>query len=137
MNTESPMTAPSAIEREIIERIVAAQIRLRFDKAVLRLVSGLKAALAEVIPEGQTLIFTVTAPIRRRAKMAAALEALVRAGLPNGDVRSTVEENDVRLRQVIDVPAHMPKVLGFVHTLESDAGLILALTESQLRREIA
>jgi hypothetical protein len=137
MNTESPMTAPSAIEREIIERIVAAKIRLRFDKAVLRLVSGLKAALAEVIPEGQTLIFTVTAPIRRRAKMAAALEALVRAGLPNGDVRSTVEENDVRLRQVIDVPAHMPKVLGFVHTLESDAGLILALTESQLRREIA
>jgi hypothetical protein len=57
------MTAPSAIEREIIERIVAAKIRLRFDKAVLRLVSGLKAALAEVIPEGQTLIFTVTAPI--------------------------------------------------------------------------
>jgi hypothetical protein len=131
------MTAPSAIEREIIERIVAAKIRLRFDKAVLRLVSGLKAALAEVIPEGQTLIFTVTAPIRRRAKMAAALEALVRAGLPNGDVRSTVEENDVRLRQVIDVPAHMPKVVGFVHTLESDAGFILALTESQLRREIA
>jgi hypothetical protein len=131
------MTAPSAIEREIIERIVAAKIRLRFDKAVLRLVSGLKAALAEVIPEEQTLIFTVTAPIRRRAKTAAALEALVRAGLPNGDVRSTVEENDVRLRQVIDVPAHMPKVLGFVHTLESDAGLILALTESQLRREIA
>jgi hypothetical protein len=61
----------------------------------------------------------------------------VRAGLPNGDVRSTVEENDVRLRQVIDVPAYMPKVVGFVHTLESDAGLILALTESQLRREIA
>jgi hypothetical protein len=137
MNTGPPTTGPSQIERKILEHIVAAKVRLRFDKSVLRFVSDLKAALAEVIPEGQALIFTVTAPIRRRAKTAAALEALVRAGLPNGDVRSTVEENDVRLRQVIDVPAHMPKVVGFVHTLESDAGLILALTESQLRREIA
>jgi hypothetical protein len=52
MNTGSSTTGPSAIERKIIERIVAAKVRLRFDKSVLRLVSGLKAALAEVIPEG-------------------------------------------------------------------------------------
>jgi hypothetical protein len=71
MNAGSPTIKPSTIEREIAERIAAANIRLRSDKSVLRLVNGLKAALGEVVPEGQAVIFTVTAPIKRRAKTAA------------------------------------------------------------------
>jgi hypothetical protein len=128
------MTETSNIEREIAERIAEAKIRLRFDKSVLRLVSGLKTALADAVPEGQTIIFTVTAPIKRRAKTATALEALVRSGLPNGDVSDTVEDNHVLVRRVTDVPHQMPKVIGFVHNSESDADLILRLAESQLRR---
>jgi hypothetical protein len=132
MNAGSPTIKTSTIEREIAERITAANIRLRSDKSVLRLVNGLKATLAEVVPEGQAVIFTVTAPIKRRAKTAAALESLVRGGLPSGEVRNTIQDNQVRLRRVTGLPAHMPKVIGFVHNPESDAGLILALAESRL-----
>jgi hypothetical protein len=132
MNAGAPTVKPSMIEREIAERIAAAKIRLRSDKSVLRLVNGLQAALAEVVPEGQAVIFTVTAPIKRRAKTAAALECLVRGGLPSGEVRDSIQDNQVRLRRVNGVPAHMPKVICFVHNPESDAGLILALAESGL-----
>jgi hypothetical protein len=127
-----PATETSMIEREIAEHIAAAKIRLRSDKSVLRLVNSLKAALAEVVPEGQAVIFTVTAPIKRRAKTAAALESLVRSGLPSGEVRNTIQDNEVRLIRVTGVAAHVPRVIGFVHNPESDAGLILALAESQL-----
>ncbi len=132
MQAGSPTISPSAVERDITEHIIAANIRLRFDKSALRLIGGLKTALAEAVPEGQAVIFTVTAPVLRRAKTAAALEALVRAGLPTGEVRNTIEDNDVRLRLVADVRAHMPKVLGFVHNPESDAEIILALAVSKL-----
>ena len=128
------MPETSNIEREIAERIAEAKIRLRFDKSVLRLVNGLKTALADAVPEGQTIIFTVTAPIKRRAKTATVLDTLIRSGLSNGDVRDTIEDNHVRVRRVTDVRHHMPKVIGFVHNSESDADLILRLAETQLRR---
>jgi hypothetical protein len=127
------MTETSIVERQIAERIANANIRLRFDKSVLRLLNGLKAALASAVPTGQSIVFTVTAPIKRRAKTAALLEALVRDGLPNGDVRDTIEDNHVRVRRVTDVPPEMPKVLVLVHNPEFDADLILGLAESQLR----
>ncbi len=71
MNEGSSAINTSMIEEKITESILAAQIRLRFDKSVLRLVSGLKVALTGVVPDGQTVIFAVTAPIKRRAKTAA------------------------------------------------------------------
>jgi hypothetical protein len=129
-----PMTETSIVERQIAERIADAKIHLRFDKSVLRLLNGLKTALANAVPKGQSIVFTVTAPIKRRAKTAALLEALVRDGLPNDDVRDTIEDNHVRVRRVTDVPPEMPKVLVFVHNSEPDADLILEFAESQLRR---
>ncbi len=47
------MTDADIIEREIVERIKAARLELRFDEVVVRLVGGLKAALADVIPQQQ------------------------------------------------------------------------------------
>ena len=129
-----PVTEASIVERQIAERIANANIRLRFDKSVLRLLNGLKTALADAVPKGQSIVFTVTAPIKRRAKTTALLEALVRDGLPNGDVRDTIEDNHVRVRRVTDVAPEVPKVLVLVHNSESDADLILGLAESQLRK---
>ncbi|HEX4198705.1 MAG TPA: hypothetical protein VHZ26_14810 [Caulobacteraceae bacterium] len=130
MSAKSP--EPAAIERTIAEQAAAAKLRLRFDKSVVRLVGGLKAALDGVVPEDQTVVFTVTAPIKVRAKTAAALESLVRGGLPDGELRSVIHGNDVRVRRVTGVSAGMPRVLGFVHNPESDADLILALAEARL-----
>ncbi|GAB2176334.1 hypothetical protein DLREEDagr8_18920 [Dongia sp. agr-C8] len=129
MSARVPALDPSAVEHEIHERAAAAKIRLRFDKSVQRLLEGVKADLGAVIPDGQAILFTVTAPIRRRAKTAAAIADLVRGGLPGGEIRSTIEENRVQIRRVAKVPAGRPKVLGFVHNPESDADALLALAE--------
>jgi len=44
MDAEVPVVEDATIEREIAEGIAAADLRLRFDKAVVRLAVRLKAA---------------------------------------------------------------------------------------------
>ncbi|HZC17114.1 MAG TPA: hypothetical protein VE309_10165 [Caulobacteraceae bacterium] len=132
MSAKSPVVEPATIERKIAEQAAAAKLRLRFDKVVVRLVGGLKAALTGVVPEDQTVVFTVTAPIRLCAKTAAALESMVRGGLPDSELRGVIHGNDVRVRRVTGVSPCMPRVLGFVHNPESDADLILGLAEARL-----
>lgn len=133
MAAEGTESDADTIEREIAARIRDAKIRLRFDRVVVAVVGRVKAALATVIPEGEAVIFTLTAPIELPAKTAAALESLVRDGLPDGEHRGIVHGNGVRVRRLAGVSKHMPKVLGFVHNPASDAGLILALAEARLR----
>jgi hypothetical protein len=60
MAAESPLIDADTVEREIISRLKAANLRIRFDKVALRLLGGLKAALARVVPEGETIVFTIT-----------------------------------------------------------------------------
>jgi len=131
-NASARPLSPDGIERDIAELAARASLHLRFDRVVLRVVGLLQTTLAEVVPEGQAVLFTVTAPIRRPAKTAAALESLVRRGLSGGEVRDTIHGNEVRLRRVTGVPAPKPRVLGFVHNPESDSGLLLDLAESRL-----
>jgi hypothetical protein len=132
MVAKPPVIDADMVEREIIARLRAAKLRLRFDKVALRLVGRLKAALASVVPEGQTLVFTISAPIRLPAKTAAALEDMVRPAPPGAERHEIVHDNTVRTRRLKGVSKHMPKVLGFVHNVESDAGAILALAEARL-----
>jgi len=127
------VTNAETVEREIIAQVRTAKLRLRFDKVALRLVGGLKAALASVVPEGQTVVFTITAPIRLPGKTAIALEAMMRSERPDTERREIIHDNQVRIRRSREVPKHMPRVLGFVHNAESDAGAILALAEARLR----
>ncbi len=124
------------IEQQIIKRIRAAGLRLRFDKVVMGLVGDLKAALSNYVPEGQTIVFTLTAPIRLPGKTAAELEQLVREGLAGGELRSIIHGNEIRVRRVTGVSALMPKVAGFVHNPDSDAGLILDLAERELLAKV-
>ena len=126
-----PVSKAETIEREIAERIAAAGLRLRFDKVALRLVNGLKASVAQIVPEDRSIIFTVTAPIRHPAKTSAALQDLL-SDLPAGELRRIIHGNQVRARQVTTDSNGMPKVIGFVHNPESDAGLILDLAERSL-----
>jgi hypothetical protein len=132
MVVESPMIHADIVEREIIARIRAAKLRLRFDKVALRLVGDLKAASADVVPEGQTVVFTIRAPIRLPAKTAVALQNLLLDGPMDAERREIVHGNEVRIRRLKEVPKHRPKVLGFVHNLQSEAGAILALAEERL-----
>jgi hypothetical protein len=132
MVAESPAIDADKVEREIIARLGAAKLRLRFDKVALRLVGRVKAALAEAIPEGETVVFTISAPIRLPAKTAMALDQLLRDERMDGERREIIHGNEARARRLKGVPKHMPKILGFVHSVESDASAILALAEARL-----
>lgn len=126
------MTEATTLERDIAAAVSAARIRLRFDRVVIGLVARLKAALDDVVPQDQSIVFTLTAPIRLPAKTAAAIEALVRDDLDGRDIRTTLHGNHVRLRRVAGVSAAMPRVAGFVHNQPSDGEHILDLAQARL-----
>lgn len=128
-----PVSKAETTEREIAKRIAAAGIRLRFDKVALRLVDSLKAGVVQILPGDQSIVFTVTAPIKHPAKTSAALQELLR-DLSDGELRKTINGNEVRARRVSAVLTGMPRVIGFVHNPDSNADLILDLAESNLSR---
>ena len=132
MAANSPAVDADAVEREIIARLTAAKLRLRFDKVALRLSGGLKAALASAVPEGQAFLFTISAPIRLPGKTAAALEKLARSEPQEGERPEIVHGNEVRLRRLRGARKAMPRVLVFVHNADSDASAILAVAEALL-----
>ncbi len=120
------------VERDLAETAGRAGFRLRFDKVVVRLVRRLEAGMAEFVPEKQIVLFTVTAPIRRPGATAAAMIELARQGRPGTPVGGGVNGNDVRLRWVTGIPAHLPRAIGFVHRPGADALRLLDLAEERL-----
>lgn len=56
----------------------STKLGLRFDKVVVRLMGHLQCTLGEIVPEGMTVLLTLTAPIRLPAKTADALEDKIR-----------------------------------------------------------
>jgi hypothetical protein len=81
------------------------------------------------LPQGQSIIFAVTAPIKDPAKTIATLSCLL-PNVPAGGLRTTVHGNHVYARRVTRASTKMPRVMGFVHNPEPDAGRILDLAES-------
>ena len=75
-------------KQRIAERGGLTKPRLRFDRVALGFVRRLQAALSASVPDGRTLILTITAPIRVPSKTAAALEEtsgpISRASRPRG-----------------------------------------------------
>ncbi len=58
-------------EQILVDEMIAAGLRLRFDKVVIRVVSQARAVLADGATEGRCTLFTLTAPIRQPARTAA------------------------------------------------------------------
>ena len=127
----------TAIKPGIAERGDLAKPRLRFDRVALRLVGGLQAALSELVPDGEAVVLTVTAPIRLPAKAAAALESEIRDCLArrsaHAEIKDSICGNQVRVRLVKGVPRRASKVIGFVHNPDSDPEILLGLTQSLLQ----
>lgn len=122
----------TTLKRQRTVRDNAAKPALRFDKVVIRLMERLQATLGETVPDGVTVLLTVTAPIRMPSKTAAALEdriqALLRQGPPARDERDTVYGNGVRIRFLRDKSGRAPKLIGFVHNSDSDPLLLFNMT---------
>jgi hypothetical protein len=116
----------------------AARPRLRFDKVATRLIERLHAILGETVPDGMTVLLTITAPIRLPSKTAALLEdkiqTLIGPGSPRRDEQDTIHGNRVHIRLLRDVSERAPKMIGFVHNSDSDPLLLLNMTRELLER---
>lgn len=115
----------------------AAKPRLRFDKVATRLMERLQATLGETVPDGMTVLVTVTAPIRLASKTAAALEDKIQGLLkrrapgrdkPGRDEEDTIHGNAVRIRVLRHKSERAPTLIGFVHNPDSDPVLLLNMT---------
>ena len=128
----------ASIKRRIAGRDGLGKPRLRFDRVALRFITGLQAALHEDVPDGDTVIVTVTAPIRLPAKAAAALEDKIRSSLARRSGRVELTEsihgNQIRVRLVRGGPSGASRVIGFVHNPDSDPDVLLDMTQSLLER---
>ena len=106
--------------------------RLRFDKVVVRLMERLQDSLGKIVPEGTTVLLTVTAPIRLASKTAAELEekiqTLLKHRLTDRDEKATIHGNGVRIRLLRDQSRQAPRMIGFVHNPETDPLLLFNMT---------
>ena len=114
----------------------ATKPRLRFDKVATRLIERLQATLGEIVPDGMTVLLTITAPIRLPSKTAASLEdkiqTLVGRGMPGRDEKDTIHGNRVRIRVLRGESERAPKMIGFVHNSDSDPVQLLNMTRELL-----
>jgi hypothetical protein len=110
----------------------AAKPCLRFDKVATRLIERLQATLGEAVPDGMTVLLTITAPIRLPSKSAAALEDKIQTLLGRRshgrDEKDTICGNRVQIRLLKGESERAPKVIGFVHNSDSDPLLVLNMT---------
>lgn len=109
---------------------------LRFDRVVLRLMERLQTAFAQTVPNGTTVLLTVTAPIRLASKTTVALEdkvqTLLRRESPLPDAKEMIHGNRIHIRILRGLSASAPKMIGFVHNLDSDPLLLLNMSQELL-----
>jgi hypothetical protein len=121
-----------ALKQRGTDETRTAKPGLRFDKVVTRLTERLRATCVETVPDGMTVVLTVTAPIRLPAKTAASLEdrikTLLGRGLPGRDETDTIHGNSVQIRLLRHESKRAPKLIGFVHNPDSDPLLLLNMT---------
>jgi len=113
-----------------------AKPHLRFDKVATRLMDRLRTSLAETVPEGMTVLLSVTAPIRLPSKTAASLEDNIKTLLarrsPGRDHKDTIHGNRVHIRFLKHESDRAPKTIGFVHNPASDPLLLFNMTRELL-----
>jgi hypothetical protein len=114
----------------------AGKPRLRFDKSATKLIEGLQATLSETVPDGMTVLLTITAPIRLRSKTAALLEDKIQSLLERGALgrieKETIHGNCVQIRLLRGESERAPKMIGFVHNSDSDPLLLFNMTSELL-----
>jgi hypothetical protein len=113
--------------------------RLRLDRVVLAMARRLHDALRDSIPDGQTVMITITAPIRQAGKTAGDIVARLPASLQDRGSRLEMDAvlygNRIRAGLLKGVAAHVPKAILLVHNPDDAAdvaGSLLRLTQSLL-----
>ncbi len=114
----------------------AAKLRLRFDKVASRVVNRLQAAAVKIVPDGVTLVVTITAPIRLASKTTSSMEEMIRSLLarkrPGRGEKATIHGNRIRVWILRNESKRAPKLLGFVHDPDSDPTILADMTREML-----
>jgi hypothetical protein len=105
---------------------------LGFDKVATRLIEDLQVILDEIVPDGTTVLLTITAPIHLASKTAASLEEQIQILLErksrDRDEKVTIHGNRVQIRPLKRKSKRAPKMIGFVHNPGTDPQLLLNMT---------
>jgi hypothetical protein len=111
-----------------------AEPRLRFDKTAIGLVKRLQKTLAKSVPDGKTVIMTITAPIRQDSKTGAVLEDKIRKLLATGrgQLKTTIYTNRIQVRVLKGGARRTSKLIGFVHNPEPNPEILFDVTRSVL-----
>jgi hypothetical protein len=130
------------IDRQIADEIAAAnglsvtKLGLRFDKVVVRLLGCLRACVEHANPSEQTVLMTITAPIKLPGKTRHELETIIRDSLDCkshlGNRQLTVFQNEVQLRIIESCSKRNHKFVGFVHNPGTNPTLLLDLASQWL-----
>ncbi len=107
---------------------------LRFDKIANRVIERLRGACAEFVPDGTTVVLTLTAPIRLASKTTAVLEDKIRSviGRRDRDSRVAIHGNHARIRILRGQSGQAPKMIGFVHNFDTDPVFLLNMAREMI-----
>lgn len=104
--------------------------RLRFDRTAVGLVRRLQAALSKSLPDGKTVVVTITAPIRQDSKTGLVLENKIRELLATrrAQLKSTIYGNRIQVRVMKGGTSQTSKIVGFVHNPKPDPAVLFDIT---------
>lgn len=129
----------AAIAEEVLKATGAssAKLGLRFDRVVVRVLADLRDFADRVVPDGLSVILTISAPIRLPAKTVRGLEieiaALLAADGPSAERSAVIHGNQVRIRLAKNGRGRARKLIGFVHNPGADAQALLDVAQRWLR----
>lgn len=128
----TPIEAPAARRARI------TRPGLRFDRVALGLIARLRAVLHEAVPVHETVLVTVTAPIRLPAKTAAAMaeriRSLVATRAAPARLADRIHGNDIQAQILKGGTSRTSRLIGFVHNPDSDPTILIEVTRSLLAR---
>jgi hypothetical protein len=128
----------TAIEARSARRTKLTKPRLRFDRVALGLVDRLRTAVCGSVPQGRTVVVTITAPIRLPWRTAIALEEKIRRLVASRAAPArrtgTIHGNGIQLHLLKGGTGRTAKLIGFVHNPDSDPAILIDLARSLLAR---
>lgn len=116
--------------------LTAAELGLRFDKVALRVLEILRIQAENSLSKGETVIVTVTAPIRvpdRTGKgIATLIESLTTTSAERQNKKALIMGNEVHLRLLRHARAQAPRFIGFIHNPDVKASRLIRLATAWL-----
>lgn len=128
----------TALESRAARRAKVSKPSLRFDRVALGLVDHLRTALSQSVPDGTTVVATITAPIKLPSRTAAAAEEKVRSLLATRAAPArrtyTIHGNEIQVHLLKGGTRRTAKLIGFVHNPDSDPSILIEVARSLLAR---